>query len=191
MAKRRRIEIVCELERTARFHRCDLWDTNNLKWLRMIKREIIKSHYCIGAPAYQELNRILDRCLEGINSPYLVEHRYLDLTQFFELDDEAKDVVFEYADDSFNLDDLRDEDIRDILRGMARHKPIWKYIQLLIGYPVWDPKGKLADAVTDPMFFKGREEDYNYELTVMGADIDTVRDAFNWIWTRSYNVYLS
>lgn len=185
-----RLETVQKLEKLAQGQNCDLFDDENMEKLLEIKVEV--RGFCLGSKAYQELCSILDECtVKGRGSnPFVKNGRYLDLTDFFDLG-EACEVVREYMSDVDNIDYLYDDEAQDLLMEMAGYKPMGKFIELLVGYPAWEPHQLLHDALADPEFFKGRECDYSYEVTVMKADIGTIRGALGWLFTHAFPEFYS
>ena len=185
-----RLEAVEKLEKLAKGQNCDLLDNESLSKLLGFKTEL--RSFCIGSKTYQELCDLLERCTSRAWEPhkYVKNSRYLDLTEFFDLG-EAREIVREYMRDVGDIDYLYDEEARDLLMEMAGYESMGKFIELLVGYPAWEPRQSLKEAFADPEFFVGRKSDYSYEVTVMKADIGTIRGALGWLFTHAFPEFYS
>lgn len=181
-----RLEAVKRLEKLAQGQNCDLSDDENVKKLLGFKTEM--RGFCIGSKAYQELCNLLEECTRRARGPhpFMKDGKYFDLTEFFDLG-EAREIVQKYLHDVDNIDYLYDDEARDLLMSMAGYEPMSKFIELLVGYPAWEPRQSLEEAFADPEFFEGRKRDYSYEVTVMKADIRTVRGALEWLFTHAFS----
>lgn len=182
-----RLEAVRMIEDITKDGKFDIYEGNNSAMLLGFKTEI--AGLCLGCRAYQELSSILGDCVSKAGWPnrFLKEGRYLDLTEFFDLG-EAKEIIEEYMEDVVDLDYMYDDEARELLAEMAGYEPMHKFIELLVGYPAWEPRQNLDEALADPEFFKGRKFDYSYETTVLSADIKTVRGALEWLYKHAFPV---
>ena len=180
-----RLEAVKKLEKMTSGGKFDVFEGSNSAMLLGFKTEI--SRFCLGSKAYQDLSAILEDCISKGKWPnrFLKHGRYLDLEEFFELGD-AKKIVEEHMWGITDVDYLYDDEARELLAEMAGYEPMHKFVELLIGYPAWQPKQNLNDAFADPEFFKGRKIDYSYEATVLAADIQVVRGALEWLYRHAF-----
>lgn len=181
----RRLEMVKALERIAKGTDCDLDDSAVVNRLSGFKTEM--KQFRLGSETYQELCEILRQAVSSfdrIMNFYVKEGRYLDLTEFFELG-EAKPIVETFLDD--NLDLLTDEEAVERLAILATYEPMERFIELLVGYPAYVPRGPFEEAAADPEFWEGRKQDYSYVVTVQNADIRIVRGTLEWLKEHAFD----
>ncbi len=173
----KRVDLVRKLYDESPF---DLHDSKTCARLIGFRTEM--RWWCPGSDAYRELhNEILDASRWKLGK-YTDGGRYLDLRPFFNLNRDNTVVVERYLTD-VKVDELSDEDAYEILASMANYHSMEKYIELLVGFPAYEPKGSLGEIATSNKWGYDKSN-YSYVSTVRNADIEIVRETLKWLQER-------